>query len=1296
MVTPAGEWLLDNYHLVASEIRQVRHDLPRGYYHELPKLASRGEAGHARVYALAVEILRHSDSLLDRQQLARFLDSFQTVAPLTIGELWAWPSMLKLALIENLRRLADELMAARAAQRAADAYVARIDAAGKGDAPPLPSALHPAYVVRLLLRVREYGPRLSAVRVGLDHHLAASPTTSEEVIRGEHQREAAAQVSVANVITSLRLCAQLDWSQYFEAVSLVERVLLRDPAGAHGRMDFLSRDRYRQAVEELAEQSGEAQVRVALRAVESARQAAEAEGPSARAAHVGYHLIGPGRRGLEADIAFRPGLAKGLRRFAFAHATAAYLGTIALFTAALAAAGVWYVQHRQGSLAEQIVAALLLALPASQVAIAFAQRLATRFVPPRRLPRLDLAAGLPDGARTLVVVPTLLTSVRGVEALIEHVEVLALGNLDPRIHFAILGDYADAAARDLPEDAAILAAARSGVEALNARLGEGRADRFALLHRDRQWNAAEGAWMGWERKRGKLEELNRLLRGATDTSFEVVAGDLASLQGVRYCITLDTDTRLPRDAARKLVGIIAHPLNRPHFDPRAGRITEGYAILQPRVSVTTSSAAGSRFAAIFAGHTGVDPYTTAVSDTYQDLFGEGTFTGKGLYDVDAFTAALDGRVPDNALLSHDLFEGVHARTALVTDVEVVDDYPSSVLAHARRQHRWTRGDWQILAWLFPFVPTRAGLRRNRLPLIARWKILDNLRRSLLAPATVALLLAAWTVLPGNPLLWTAAVLAAMAFPLFPLALDVLAGPRPQQPWRAFARGAVEDVRTTLARIALQVTFLAYEAWAMVHAITVTLVRLAITQRRLLEWETAAASAARLEGLGGRGPRQFLTTMVASPAVALAGLVLVVATGRPGALLAAVPVLRPLGRRAARGPPAEPAHRAPPPRAGGGRPPAPARPRPPDVALLRGLRGRGGPRAAAGQLPGAARAAARAPHLAHQHRHGARLHPGGARPRLHPDARAGRADRRHAHHDGGAGAAGGAPLQLVRHGEPRAAAAALRLHRGQRQPRRGAPGRAEGLREQGLAELARAGRRLRRRDELPLPLRSEAPALLHRLPQRGRGGSRPARPRPLRPARLGGAARQLHRHRQGRPAGGALVPPGPDRHQRARRRPRSSPGAARSSSTSCRCSSRSSYPGTLLDDACRMAVRRQQDYAEQRARAVGHLGVRLRRSWTATTATSTRPSACPAWASSAGWPASWWWRPTRRRSPPWWTPPRRRRTCDAWRPRGSTVRTGPTTPSTTRAGATRTPSRPRWARPRRGARSWPSTSPTTRG
>src|SRR5437773_2613798 len=885
-VASAAEWLLDNFHLVTAEVTDIRRNLPRTYYRELPTLAAREQAGHARIYAVAVELVRHSDSRLERQQLTQFLNTYQRIAPLTIGELRAWPSMLKLALIENLRRLAEEMLSARAERGAADIYISRMEEGAEHAVLALPAFLDAAFVVQLLHRVREYGLRLLPIRTAVDEHLASRETTAEDAIRGEHQRQGVSQVSVANAITSVRLCATLDWQPYVESVSLVEQVLQRDPAGAYGRMDFLSRDRQRQAVEELAAPSGDAQIRVALRAVESARQAVASGAPSDRAAHVGYHLIDRGRGGLEADVAYRPRLASRTRRWVFAHATLVYLAPIALVTALLLTASLLYVRHEGGSVLAMTAAGLLLSIPAADIAIALAHRVIASAIPPRRLPRLDIADGVPKEARTMVVVPTMLTSTAAVDALLEHVEVLALGNLDPHIHFALLGDFSDADAPELPDDAAILSSARAGVEDLNRRFGRGHADRFFLFHRERQWNAREHAWMGWERKRGKIDEFNRLLRGAADTSFTTQVGELEILGAVRYCLTLDTDTRLPRDAAKTLIGVIAHPLNRPRFDPRIGRVTEGYGILQPRVSVTMTSAAGSLFARTYAGHTGVDPYTTAVSDVYQDLFDEGIFTGKGLYDVDAFVASLAGRVPENALLSHDLFEGLYARTALVTDVEVVDDYPSSVLAHARRQHRWVRGDWQILWWLFPFVPSRTGLTRNHLPLIGRWKILDNLRRSLLPPALLLLLVLGWTALPGHPAIWTAIGLTALAFPWLSRTLEMLTGPRRDQSWNVFLRTATEDLKTAAARFGLQLAFIANDAYERLHAIGITLVRLGVTHRRLLEWETTAASAARS---GQVRLRAFLSGMRSSPLLAVATFGLIAAV-RPGARAIAAPIL----------------------------------------------------------------------------------------------------------------------------------------------------------------------------------------------------------------------------------------------------------------------------------------------------------------------------------------------------------------------------------------------------------------------
>ncbi len=889
--TPATDWLLDNFHLVEGELREIRHYLPTRYYLELPKLATRGRAGTARVYAMAVELLRYSDARLDAQRLDRFINAYQTVAPLSIGELWAWPSMLKLSLIEHLRRLSEELLESRAGRREADRTFALFEnARSSGSPPPLPEVLHVAFVDQLLQRMREFGAGAAELRKHLEKRLEAAGTTVEEAVRAEHQRQAMNLLSMGNSITSLRLCATLDWNVYVERVSLIEQVLRRDPPGLYARMDFASRDRYRHAVEALAEPSGEAQVRVALRAIESARQAAEAPGIDPRLAHVGYHLIGGGRRQLESDVASHPPLRQRLERWVFTYATPLYLGSLVVLTA-LGVAGAMAVARVAAAPAWTwgLVGALAL-IPASEFAVALLHRIVHRLAHPQPLPRLDLRGGVPESARTMVVVPTILTSVESARALVEHLEVQALGNMDPHLHFALLTDFPDALTEHLPGEDLVLAAAVAGVDALNARYSPGSEAHFHVFHRARRWNGSEGVWMGWERKRGKLEEFNRLLRGATDTSFAPQLRDPAVLPHVRYCLTLDSDTRLPRDTARRLIGVIEHPLNRPRFDPALRRVVEGYGILQPRVSVTMASAAGSLFARAYAGHTGVDPYTTAVSDTYQDLFGEGSFTGKGLYDVDAFTAALEGRVAENAMLSHDLFEGLFARCALVSDVELVDDFPASVLAHARRQHRWVRGDWQILAHVLPLVPTRHGLERSRLPLISRWKILDNLRRSLVAPALVALLGSAWTWLPGSPLAWTAAALAVLGFPLLPPLVHFAGGPRPQQPMGVFLHDVWTELENAGAQVSLQITLLAYHAYETLHAIVLTLVRMVFTQRRLLEWETAAASAARAAGLlASQGPRVFVAEMWAGPVAALAVL-LGVWPLRPDALPVALPFL----------------------------------------------------------------------------------------------------------------------------------------------------------------------------------------------------------------------------------------------------------------------------------------------------------------------------------------------------------------------------------------------------------------------
>ena len=882
-ISPAAEWLVDNFHIVEEQLREIREDLPKSYYHELPKLAEGELKDYPRIYAVALELIAHTDCRLDTTTLRRFIAAYQTAAPLSIGELWAVAITLRLALVENLRRLAVLIVRAREEREQADKLADKLlELASRQPAALIPlvaerlgklQKIPQSFVVQLTQRLREQDPAVMPVTDWLEKQLARQAASIEQIIHAEHQRQAATQVTVGNIITSMRLLSTLDWRDFFESVSLIEPLLGADPAGAYSKMEFTTRDRYRHVIERISKQTRANELEVARAAVKLAEAAARVDGQGGEGeaksknagylnadpeSHVGFYLVDTGLIQLEANFAYRPKLSERLRRFILRHSTGAYLGTLAFLTFLVVAFLVFAVYVSTGSAASWsllIITTLLALIPASDLAVSVLNWDVTHFFPPRLVPRMGTADGIPEEAGTMVVVPTIFSSESQVNEQLEKLEVHFLANQDPHIYFALLSDFPDAQTEETPDDALLLATAATGIADLNQRHSKELPPRFHLYHRRRQWNPEENRWMGWERKRGKLEELNRLLRGATDTSFTTLNGptlnekptdaiektsEQAWLRKIRYVITLDSDTQLPRDVARKLVGATIHPLNRPKLDPAVNLVTRGYGIVQPRVSISLVSASRSKFARIFSGNTGIDPYTTAVSDVYQDLLGEGNFTGKGLYDVDAFQAALADRVPENSLLSHDLFESLFARAALATDIELLDDYPASYDAYAKRQHRWTRGDWQILRWLLPTVPDAHGRKtRNPLPLISRWKILDNLRRSLVAPSMFLWLLAAWTIFPGSSLLWSLFVVGTIAFPVYlHVTTSLLIHPR-GIPWTSHFWSVWGDVRTNTAQVALSIAFLPHQAYLMTDAIVRTIYRKLISQKKLLEWVTAA-------------------------------------------------------------------------------------------------------------------------------------------------------------------------------------------------------------------------------------------------------------------------------------------------------------------------------------------------------------------------------------------------------------------------------------------------------------------------
>ena len=815
----AAEWLLDNDYLVHRAIRQIRRDLPPAFYARLPTLEEMGEPRFPRVFALAHDLLRVTHLQVSLAGAVRFVRAYQKRQPLTIAELWAFPTMLRIACLEIVVAALTPMLC------------------GRVTLPFEPSAW------------------------------AGDPHALDETGR------------VARGIANLGVIAAIPWDEFFDSVSLVEKVLGNDPSGFYLRSDFETRDRCRRAVEALALYGAGDELDVATRTVRLSEAAADDEAER----HVGYWLIGAGQSRLEKEVGARFPVGTRIRDAVLRHPGSVYALAVAvcaigamLLPAAyllLVGAGPW---GWAGGLAAAFVPATILAVTVVHWAI-------TRALPPRVLAKLDLDKGLPEDCATVVAVPVLVTGECEVAGLVEQIETHWLANSDRMLKIALLVDLGDAPQAEAPGDEAILHALQAEVAALNSRHGKRKPGPFHLLARPRRYNPAEGCWMAWERKRGKLEQLNRMLVNGDDSAFSLHIGHRPSLDAIRFVVTVDADTMLPPGSVARLVGTLAHPLNQPRFDEATGRIASGYSIVQPRTEISPRSGMRTLFTRLFTGDTAIDIYSRAVSDVYQDLFGTGIFVGKGIYDVRAFHRSVDGRVPENAILSHDLFEGAHGRVALATDIVLYEDFPETYLEYASRLHRWVRGDWQLLPWLGRSVPGERGQRETAFAGIDRWKIFDNLRRSLIAPSMLALVLAGWLVLPGNPWFWTLLAIFAPAGQLFTDLISGLARGRR----RGAVRGLLIDLSDQAGRWLLAIVYSLHEGLLSLHAIGLTLWRLAVSRRHLLEWTSAAQVASSRAGSESR--LRLWRRMWAGPAIALAtGAVLVVL--RVEALPAAAPLL----------------------------------------------------------------------------------------------------------------------------------------------------------------------------------------------------------------------------------------------------------------------------------------------------------------------------------------------------------------------------------------------------------------------
>ncbi len=854
---PASEWLLDNFYKIEEQVKEVRQNLSKEKFLKLSTLNSGYLKGIPRIYGVALEYVVHRDGKLDQELLINFIDSYQSQRVLTIAEIWALSLMIRCALIENIRRICQKISYSHRewakVESISNLSEEEILLAIKENI-ELDGRANLTYVEHLLKVLKrgeiEAGPFLNY----LQNKLKDYNTTVRELIEEEHREQARRKISIGNSITSLNIVATLDWNDIFESLSVVEGILREDPNGVYSQLDFDSRDYYRKHIEKISKKLGESETRVARKAIEKAQEAM-ANNEGRKKSHVGYFLIDKGRKDLFESLGHF-----NIRDILYRKSPLIYLFPILAISFFILYLSIIYGRRFAGDgLGIPILIGVITLIPASDIGVLFSNWILTNLFPPSFLPRIEFREGISKSASTLVVVPTLLTSGDRSIEIFKQLEVFYLANPEENLYFALVGDFKDGEKKEEAEDREIINTGINMVEKLNKKYGR---EIFYYFHRERKFCHKQNKWLGWERKRGALVELNELLLGSSKTSYTTISGDINEATTIKYVLTIDADTKLPLDTAKKLIGIAAHPLNKPIIDAQKGIVVEGYGLVQPRIGVSMESSRRSLFTSCFTGEGGIDSYSIANSDVYQDLFGRGIFTGKGLYDVKVFDKLLKDTIPQHSILSHDLLEGSFLRAGLATDFELIDDYPGNYSSYMMRLHRWVRGDWQLIKWILP-------RRDNPLPSLAKWQIFDNLRRSLLPVALLLLFVLGAIVLPGSPWFWTGLGIVAMMSSFIIEFFEFLRIRYLRTKDDRRKTDLISGVRNSFYRACLTFIFLPYQAYMMADAIIRTLYRVFISRKNLLEWTTAAD----VEGNLSEDLKSYIIRMKSNPIIGLGILIL---------------------------------------------------------------------------------------------------------------------------------------------------------------------------------------------------------------------------------------------------------------------------------------------------------------------------------------------------------------------------------------------------------------------------------------
>jgi cyclic beta-1,2-glucan synthetase len=878
---PAAEWLLDNFYIIEEQVKSIRRDFSKKHYSSLPVLDKGSYKGYARLFAIAMELVAHTDGKIEINTLLKYLEAYQSNNILMEREIGFIPTMLKLALIESIRTVSEKIKETKTQWDIADEVFEKwyeneedgIEQIIKFLESNTASEINSSFIEHLFYRLRRSGRSYTNILHCIDENLEKFHESTETIAQKEHNIQAAYTVTIGNCIACLKYISSFDWSEMFEQVSYLERILRQDPDGTYSLMDANSRNHYKSRIEALAQDYGTSELHIARDAIDLAEEAkAKLEEGTDRASHVGYYLIGKGLRELENRQKGKKKTIKRLTDVIAENMGGMYLGFIIAFTIliSLIFAGYSASLLSENKIIYSILAGLVVIVPASEIAISIANWLACKVKRPAFFPRLELKEGIPENMSTMVVMPALLTNEKRVEQLLENMESHYLANREKNLYFALIGAFADANGPNADEDTNIIRLASEGVKQLNEKHAKEGKDIFYFYNRLRKFSAGDNNWTGWERKRGALMEFNDMLLGSQETTFFFFSNPKFPSAEIKYIITLDADTILPFGMAKKMISTMAHPLNVPVIDSSRNIVTEGYGVMQPRITFDIESSNSSLFSRIYTGQEGIDPYASAISDVYQDLFCEGIFTGKGIYELKTFQSVLKDAVPDNAVLSHDLLEGSYVRAGLVNDMELVDSYPSSYKSYTARLHRWTRGDWQLLPWLGRKIHNKKGeLIKNPLSYISRWKIADNLRRSLVPPSIILLILLGLSILPGNSITWVGFALFVLGLPFIMNIIDRLLcqGIRISRIKRHSP--CFTGLKALFCQVLLAVILLPYQSAIILHAVTVTLWRVLISKKNMLEW----IPSADVEKLQSNTLKSYIFDLGASFAVSCAVVVL---------------------------------------------------------------------------------------------------------------------------------------------------------------------------------------------------------------------------------------------------------------------------------------------------------------------------------------------------------------------------------------------------------------------------------------